>query len=179
MTYGEGLQQAPLEQRIYYVYMWMYKGEDGDRPFYIGKGSGNRWRNRSSRSKIFKEFASTHECYSIKCAINLTEDYAYKLEEEFKRELVRRGITLIDAEHCPSERRRIMKEGIAAMPIVDGKRVSSKSGRGFGRPKEIETVDIEKFLELQKEGKMSVTECCRQLGISRQSWYNKVNELAI
>ncbi len=85
--------------------------------------------------------------------------------------------TIAQQEREKTKRRQA--EGIAAMPIVDGKRVSSKSGRGFGRPKEIETVEIEKFLELQKEGKMSVTECCRQLGISRQSWYNKVNELAI
>lgn len=73
------------------------------------------------------------------------------------------------------ERIKIKKrqsEGIAAMPVVNGKRVSPKTGRGFGR----EALDIpgfEKFLKKQKEGLMSITECCRELGISRSTWYKR------
>ena len=42
-----------------------------------------------------------------------------------------------------------------------------------GRPNK-EIPDFEKFLQKQKEGTLSVTECCRQLGISRGTWYNRV-----
>ena len=68
-------------------------------------------------------------------------------------------------------------EGIAAMPVINGKKVSSKTGNAVGRPVMEITDTIQKFLKKQKEGVLSVSECCRQLGISRQTWYNKVNEV--
>ena len=76
-------------------------------------------------------------------------------------------------EREKTQKRR--EEGVAAMPIVNGKRVSSKTGRAMGRPL-VEINDV--FLKKQKEGTMSVSECCRQLGISRQTWYNKVSEVS-
>jgi DNA invertase Pin-like site-specific DNA recombinase len=42
------------------------------------------------------------------------------------------------------------------------------------------TVDIpefEKFLKKQKDGEMSVAECCKHLKISRSTWYNRVAEI--
>ena len=41
-----------------------------------------------------------------------------------------------------------------------------------------ETPDFEKFLEKQKEGKLTVAECCEQLGISRSAWYARVRACA-
>ena len=43
--------------------------------------------------------------------------------------------------------------------------------------KQIETPDFEKFLKKQKDGEMTVTECCKKLGISRRTWYNRVSEV--
>lgn len=37
--------------------------------------------------------------------------------------------------------------------------------------------DLKKFLKKQKDGEMTVAECCEQLGISRRTWYNKVSEV--
>jgi DNA invertase Pin-like site-specific DNA recombinase len=78
------------------------------------------------------------------------------------------------------EREKIGKrrdEGIASMPIVNGKKVSAKTGKEYGRPLLDLGGTFEKFLKKQKDGEMSVTECCRQLGISRATWYNKVKEV--
>lgn len=70
-------------------------------------------------------------------------------------------------------------EGIAAMPIVNGKRVSAKTGRTYGRqPIELPD-DFQKFLKKQKDGTMTVKECCEKLGISRRTWYNRVSESAL
>ena len=80
--------------------------------------------------------------------------------------------TIAEQEVKKIDRRRA--EGIAAMPIVDGKRVSTKTGRAYGRP--ALDVDFEKFLKKQKDGELTVTECCEQLGISRRTWYNRVAE---
>ena len=43
--------------------------------------------------------------------------------------------------------------------------------------KSIEMPDFEKFLEKQKRGEMTVSECCKALKISRSTWYNRVTEV--
>ena len=71
------------------------------------------------------------------------------------------------------ERNKILerqKEGIAAMPVVDGKKVSLKTGNAMGRPVN-EYPDFPKFLEKTKKGELTVVECCKHLGISRTHWY--------
>lgn len=68
-------------------------------------------------------------------------------------------------------------EGIAAMPVVNGKRVSTKTGREYGRPVIKVDADFQKFLKKQKDGELTVMECCEQLGISRRTWYNKLKEV--
>ncbi len=71
------------------------------------------------------------------------------------------------------ERKKILerqKEGISAMPIIDGKRVSTKTGRPMGKPMR-EIIELEKYREMVSDGIMSVTESCKQLGISRTQWY--------
>lgn len=46
-----------------------------------------------------------------------------------------------------------------------------------GRPSK-EIPDFEKFLRKQKDGEMTVNECCRELGIGRSTWYARARELA-
>ena len=85
--------------------------------------------------------------------------------------------TIAEQEVKKIDKRRA--EGIAAMPIVNGKRVSTKTGRATGRqPIEI-TDDFEKFFEKQKRGEISVKECCDILKISRSTWYNRVSEVGV
>lgn len=52
----------------------------------------------------------------------------------------------------------------------------TKEGYTEGRPRK-EPVDFKKFLKKQKDGKLTVSECCKQLGISRATWYNKLKEV--
>lgn len=62
------------------------------------------------------------------------------------------------------------REGIEAMPVVDGKRVSAKNGRGFGRPKK-QPLDLESLKELHRMGQITVKEACEKAGIGRTTWY--------
>lgn len=39
-----------------------------------------------------------------------------------------------------------------------------------------DTPDFEKFLKMQKDGEMTVAECCEELGISRSTWYDRVRK---
>ena len=71
------------------------------------------------------------------------------------------------------EREKILerqKEGIAAMPVVNGKKVSLKTGRAMGNPGK-DLKDFPEFFKKTKNGELSVSESCRQLGISRTHWY--------
>ena len=81
------------------------------------------------------------------------------------------------AEQEKEKINRRIKEGIAAMPVINGQKVSSRTGVAIGGIKKISDVDFKKFLKKQKDGEMTVTECCKELGISRRTWYNRVSEV--
>jgi DNA invertase Pin-like site-specific DNA recombinase len=73
--------------------------------------------------------------------------------------------TIAEQEWLKIKERR--EAGIAAMPITeDGRKVSSRTGRGFGRP----TADV-KVVLLDGE---TIAEACERLGISRATFYRKV-----
>ena len=74
--------------------------------------------------------------------------------------------TIAEQEWKKTKQRR--EEGIAAMPVVDGRKVSSRTGRGFGR------AEVKVDLEL-KAGE-NVTDACKRLGISRTTYYRKLND---
>lgn len=54
------------------------------------------------------------------------------------------------------------------MPVVNGKKVSAKTGRGFGRSK----VNVE-LVRLEGE---TVAAACARLGISRSKWYTMLRK---
>ena len=60
----------------------------------------------------------------------------------------------------------------------DGKAVAKAHGKKTDGRHSIEIPDLEKFLKKQKDGEMSVVECCEVLNISRSTWYKKVAEIA-
>ena len=81
------------------------------------------------------------------------------------------------AEQERKKTKQRQAEDIAAMPVVDGKRVSVKAGRGFGRPaSEIDDEQFEKLAQKQKDGLITVADCCRELGISRSTWYDRMRK---
>ena len=95
-------------------------------------------------------------------------------------EMVNNVLIEVMGSIAEQEREKILKrqkEGIAAMPVVDGKRYSTKKGCAYGRKPIALGDDFEKFLKKQKDGEMTVTECCKELGISRRTWYIRVSEV--
>ncbi|MFA5675442.1 MAG: recombinase family protein [Christensenellales bacterium] len=73
--------------------------------------------------------------------------------------------------------RKRQREGINSMPIVNGKRVSTRTGNSTGRPRK-ELPNFEKIAKKQKEGLITVVEACSRLGISRAQWYRLIKEVA-
>lgn len=76
--------------------------------------------------------------------------------------------TIAEQEWKKIKKRR--EEGIAAMPVdEDGYKVSSKTGRRFGR----EGVNVDLTLRANE----TITEACARLGISRTTYYRKLKGL--
>ena len=73
--------------------------------------------------------------------------------------------TIAEQEWKKIKKRR--EEGVAAMPMDEsGRKVSSRTGRGFGRPsKEVVLLPGE-----------SVNDACKRLGVSRATCYRKLRE---
>jgi DNA invertase Pin-like site-specific DNA recombinase len=61
----------------------------------------------------------------------------------------------------------------------EGKEVCRENPDWREGRKRKDTLDFEKFLKKQKDGELTVDECCSELGISRRTWYNRVKEIAV
>lgn len=96
--------------------------------------------------------------------------------QDWIRDMVNNILIEVLAAIAEQERLKIHKrqaEGIAAMK-------ARGEWEKYGRPKsQINFELFEKLAKKQKEGFLSVSECCDQLGISRKTWYNKVKEFAL
>lgn len=101
--------------------------------------------------------------------------------QEWLCEMVNNILIEVMGAIAEQERDKIGKrrdEGIAAMPIINGKRVSTKTGNEYGRPTIQLDDSFQKLLKKQKDGELTVSECCEQLGISRATWYNRLREVS-
>ena len=177
-TYGDIQRNTPEEEQKYYVYMW-YEEVDGKIiPIYVGMGSGNRWKTKTARSKITAEYLKSHDCKSMILVKNLAWFFAYKVEQEVKKEVVRKGFKLFDGEHDKTQRKQRQRKAIDEMPVVNGKRVSLKTGNHYGRPKK-EIKDFPKYLEQQKSGLITVDKACAELGIARTQWYRLAGQVEL
>lgn len=80
-------------------------------------------------------------------------------------EMMNNVIIEILSTMAEQERQRILerqRQGIDAMLVVDGKKISRKTGKAYGRAK----IDAEKIAKIQKGVHWS------ELGISKGTWYN-------
>ncbi len=75
--------------------------------------------------------------------------------------------------------RKRQKEGIAAMPVDEnGRKISKKTGRGFGRQEKV----VENFGEIyarQKKGDITLSEALKLTGVGRTKWYELAREATL
>ena len=71
------------------------------------------------------------------------------------------------------ERDMIVERTTSGKEVAKANNPNWKEGR-----KQIELPDFEKFLKKQKDGSMSVTECCEAMNISKATWYRRIREIA-
>lgn len=103
--------------------------------------------------------------------------------QEWIRDMVNNILIEVLSSFAQQEREKIktrQREGIEAMPIVNGKRVSTKpgkEGRTFG-PEPMEIPNFKDYYDRRLKGEITATQCCKELGISRKTWYRKCAEEA-
>ena len=68
------------------------------------------------------------------------------------------------------------KEGIEAMPMVNGKKVSIKTGRATGRPKAEYPNNFKEQYELWKQGSQTAKATMDNLGLKRTTFYKLVKQ---
>lgn len=60
---------------------------------------------------------------------------------------------------------------------TEGKEICRSNPNWKDGRKRNDLPDFEKFRKKQKDGEMTVNECCAELGISRATWYNRIGEM--
>lgn len=60
----------------------------------------------------------------------------------------------------------------------EGKRAKRERGEKCAGRDKIEIERFDEYVEKNRKGEMTVTECCKALGISRTLWYSRLKEVA-
>ncbi len=126
-------------------------------------------RNKEATKEEIKWFKENGIALRI---LNLPTSLIDYQGQEWIMDMVNNILIEVLASYAEQERIEIKQrqaEGIAA------KRASGTWDE-YGRPKK-EIHGFEKFLQKQKDGELSVNECCQQLGISRSTWYSRAREM--
>lgn len=152
-----------------YVYIWLLEG----RVIYIGKGTGDRYKSfKARRSKILMDFIKGRE-NEIKASIlvgGMCEEDALLVEQGLKNAFENLDQRVLDFEHNMSIRKSSQRKGLDAMPMVNGKRVSAKTGGNFGVPP-IPCPEFESYYKRVKAGELGVNQAIKELHIGVSKWY--------
>lgn len=60
--------------------------------------------------------------------------------------------------------------------LATGKAIAKAHGKRTDGRKSLDIPGFENYLQEQKDGQISVLDACRELGISKSTWYNRVRE---
>ncbi len=104
----------------------------------------------------------------------------YPAGQEWVMDMVNNILIEVLGAFAEQERENIRKrqaEGIAAMPVVEGKKVSKKTGRGFGR-QEKRPDNFTEVYGRQQKGEISLKMGLELTGIGRTRWYELAKEMA-
>ncbi len=146
----------------FYVYGWY--NEDWERWFYIGKGTGDRYKQLNGRGKNFLEIVSSFRCAPKILADTSSELMAIETERKLKKILLSLGEPIVDFENNNNLIRQ--REG-----IEEAKKLGKYKGR-----KPI-AVDEDLFAEqyrLWKNGETQPKYMMRVLGLKPATFYRRV-----
>lgn len=80
--------------------------------------------------------------------------------------------TIAEQERIKIKRRQA--EGLAAMPVINGKKISSKTGKASGRPSAEFPKEWNAYYSEWKQGKITAKKCMDDMGLKRTTFYKLV-----
>lgn len=99
--------------------------------------------------------------------------------QDWIREMVNNILIEVLGSMAEQEREKTLrrqKEGIAAMPVdAEGYKISSKTGRRFGR-REKRPDNFDEVYARQQRGELSLSEALAMAGVGRTRWYELARE---
>ena len=149
----------------WYVYGWV-NADWGGAYFYVGKGHGLRYKETEKRGMAFKAIYQNWECFPVILEDGLTEEEAERREVEIKEEMIfDKGFPIMDGEGH--------SESLKHLAILRAKREKRESDPNWHEGRKALEIP-ERFEGCRGEvnvGRMTVTAACKELGISRSTWY--------
>ncbi len=142
----------------YYVYGWFYK--DNGQCFYIGKGCGNRYKDITNRSAVFKMLINKFPVESKILVSDLTEKESFQVEREIILTMIENRQPLVNN-----------KFGEASTAAIDGIISAREKGAVWGRPKATYADNWETIYWTYRSKEITLDEALAKLEISKTTFY--------
>jgi len=147
----------------FYVYRFINDDWNGV-PFYVGKGSGARYKN-TTRSKHIQSICTNWKWHPEIVKYCDNEVAATQIEKELKETYRQAGYPIIDGElepHAYAQRRGIEQAKLR--------------GAKWGRPKALRPDNWDSVIAMWKSGEITAVEAMRRTELKRTTFYKFVNE---
>lgn len=103
-----------------------------------------------------------------------TREVEGSLDKRFVADLVLQILSYVAEKERENIKKR-QRQGIDVMPVVDGKKVSLKTGRPTGRPSAQYPAEWEKYYQNWKSGTITAKKCFEDLQLKKATFYKLVN----
>lgn len=103
-----------------------------------------------------------------------TREVEGSLDKRFVADLVLQILSYVAEKERENIKKR-QQQGIAVMPVVNGKKVSLKTGRATGRPQAEYPSNWKEYYQSWKNGNITAKKCIEELGLKRATFYKLVN----
>ena len=104
-----------------------------------------------------------------------TRETEGSLDKRFIADLVLQILSYVAQKELENNKRR-QQQGISVMPVVNGKKVSLRTGKATGRPPAKYPAAWEQYYKEWKDGKITAKQCIEELGLKRATFYKLVNK---
>ena len=104
-----------------------------------------------------------------------TRETEGSLDKKFIADLVLQILSYVAHKELENTRKR-QKQGIDVMPVVNGKKVSLKTGNPTGRPPATFPDTWEQYYNEWRNGNITAKTCIEKLGLKRATFYKLVNK---
>ena len=96
------------------------------------------------------------------------------LDKRFVADLVLQILSYVAEKERENIKKR-QRQGIDVMPVIDGKKVSLKTGRPTGRPPAKYPNEWDKYYQNWKDGIITAKRCIEEMQLKRATFYKLVN----